>query len=168
MTASFVLLSDETLAAPAASMTATVDTAYRMFRVTFFGIKDGTPGYGIIRLNSDAGNNYIYQRISADNTTVAGVRGSANAALRPMSAFDIAANGTQMWTCDIEKPLATTPARATSSGSIFGDLATDAICYESATNEWANTADLIDEITVLASAGDFAIGSRMLVEGVEP
>jgi len=167
MTASFVLLSDETLAAPAASMTATVDTAYRMFRVTFFPVKDSTDGTLSLRLNADSGANYAYQDITADSTTVdgAGVTGAAAIVLDTDGLMDGSSAG--LFTIEIKKPLTTTPARTTSQAS-YMQTTGPALNYEAISGAWANTADLIDEITVLASAGNFAIGSRLLVEGVEP
>ena len=159
----FVLLSDETLAAPAASMTATVDTAYRMFRVTFYGIKDGTGGLVQYRFNGDSGANYALEYILANDTTVSAERKTGETQLA-VRAIAFTANATGIVTIEIEKPLATTPARCTSSAAIISTN----IRYEADSGEWANTADLIDEITVLASAGNFAIGSRLLVEGVEP
>ena len=167
MVASFVLLSDETLAAPAASMTATVDTAYRMFRVTFFPVKDATDGTLSLRLNADSGANYAYQDISADSTTVDGARvtGATAIVLDTDGLMDGSSAG--LFTIEVEKPLTTTPARTTSQAS-YMQTTGPALNYEAISGEWANTADLIDEITVLASAGDFAIGSRMLIEGAAP
>ena len=162
MTASFVLLSDETLAAPAASMTATVDTAYRMFRVTFFGIKDGSAGALLLRLNGDSGANYALEYIRANDTTVSAERLTGETQLAVIIAFT--ANATGIVTIEIEKPLATTPARCTSSAAIISTN----IRYEADSGEWTNIVDLIDEITVLASAGNFAIGTRMLIEGAKP
>ena len=159
----FVLLSDETLAAPAASMTATVDTAYRMFRVTFFGIKDGSAGALLLRLNGDSGANYIIQGLLADSTTLTGDRRTAQTSIyAPYST--LTANNPAMFLYEIEKPLTTTPARVTFSSAVL--LPSLSVGSQSA--EWANTADLIDEITVLASSGNFAIGSRMLIEGAKP
>jgi hypothetical protein len=164
MTASFVLLSDETLAAPAASMTATVDTAYRMFRVTFYGIKDGSAGALRLRLNGDSGTNYIIQGLLADSTTLTGGRTSATQTSIYAPNSTLTANNPAMFLYEIEKPLTTTPARVTFSSAVL--LPNLALGSQSA--EWANTADLIDEITVSASTTNFAIGSRMLIEGAAP
>jgi hypothetical protein len=148
-------------------MTAVLDTDYRMFRVTFYAVKDATDGTVSLRLNADSGANYAYQDITADSTTVDGARVTGATAIVLDTDGLVDGSSAALFTVEVNKPLTTTPARTTSTAS-YMQATGPAINYEAVVGEWANTADLIDEITVLASAGSFAIGTRCVIEGAQP
>lgn len=164
--AGFVLVQDVVLDSAAASITFNTGlTDYTQFRLTLYVIKDGTASAVGIRLNGDTGSNYARQRITADSTTAAGNRTTGQTSAFLLEGFGVAPNGTALMTAEIAKPLTTTPARFTGQASAFGDLATDAVVYMANTQEWNNTADLISSISILSSSGDFAAGTRAVLEG---
>lgn len=165
--AGFTLIDDVVLESAASAINIPVDTAFRKFRVTVFVIKDGTDGAVQLRLNATAGTGYAYQDISADSTTVDGARvtGAAQIVLTTDGLMDGGSAG--LFTIEIEKPLATTPARVTAQSSYL-QATGPAINYEAIAGEWANTSDLISAINVLAGAANFAIGTRVLIEGAAP
>lgn len=138
-----------------------------MFRVTVFAIKDATSAFITMRLNADSGANYAYQDILANSASVVGARTTGATSIALHVDAQVENSSSALFTIEIEKPLATTSARTTSSGSYL-DTTGATINFEALSGEWANTADLITTITILASAGDFAIGSRVLVEGAQP
>jgi len=163
MSAGFELIDDVELTSAAASIVVPVDTDYRRFRLTFFGIKDGTAGAIQLRLNNDSGSNYTRQYVQADNNVVSGARagqdnvGLANATM---------ANGTAVITYEIEKPAAGVPGRITQSSSYMRSSA-DAITLEESTYNWNNTSDLISEIRIITSSANYAVGSRLVLEGAK-
>jgi len=157
------IISDTTLGSAASSIAVSVDT-YTKFRVTVFAIKDGTAGSVSVRLNADSGANYAYQELKAVNAAVSAARATGQTSFIVNQA--IGASQVALFTFEITKPLTTTPARFTNSSSIMDNAGTPAIELFKVSGEWANTADLITAITVLASVGDFAAGTRVIVEGV--
>lgn len=157
----FVLISDATLTSAAATISAPVDTAYRMFRVTMFVVKDGTPGTPLVQLNSDSGTNYARQILTADSTTVSAARQTGQTSI---STSGLAASTAAVYQLEVSKPLAGIPARATLTMASLDS----SILYRAVSGEWSNTADLISSIDLSLSAGNFAAGTRILVEGAAP
>ena len=164
----FVLISDQTLTSPASSISASVETTYRKFRVSLFVVKDGTNGNINLQVNADGGANYSDQALMADNTTVAATRDTGQTSVRLTEAGALLASATALATVELEKPLATTPGRLTYQMANIGTGGSTAITLNTGSAQWSNTADLISSITVTASGGSLATGTRMLVEGAQP
>lgn len=169
MATAFELISDTTLTSAAASISASVSTDYRRFRLTLYVLKDATAGEALIRFNADSGANYTWQLAYASATTAASSRVTGSAYIPATGGqFNIAASSPALCTVEVEKPLASTPARTVGSTSLFADLTTDAVALTEVSGEWSNTADLISSVAIVASAGNFAAGTRLLVEGAQP
>ena len=162
MSSAFTLIGDTVLGSPAASITFNTGlTDYTKFRLTLYVIKDGTGGLAQYRFNGDSGTNYALEYLLANDTAVTSERKTGETQLAFARAIAFTANATGIATLEVSKPLATTPARTTSSAAIISTN----IRYEADSGEWANTADLISSITILASAGDFAANTRAVLEG---
>lgn len=166
MATAFELISDTTLTSAAASIQAGVSTDYRRFRLTLYVVKDATDGAVSVRFNSDSGANYAWQEVKAVDTAVSGARSTAQAAITVNQAID--ADDTGLYLVEVEKPLASTTGRCTATASLIDNAGTPAIEVFAVSGEWSNTSDLISSIAVLASAGNFAAGTRLLVEGAKP
>jgi hypothetical protein len=164
MSGGFSLIEDQVLGSAAASITFNTGlTDYTKFRLTLYVIKDGTGGDVGLQLNGDTGSNYAYERLSADSTSLVGARATGQTSIDLDPASAIQADNLGLFTVEIAKPLTSTPARTTSSAAFMG--AGPAIFFGAVVGEWNNAADLISSIAVLASAGDFAIGTRAVLEG---
>lgn len=163
----FFLIEDRVLAAPASSVVFNTGlNDFTRFHLTVFAVKDGTDGRPLIRLNGDSAGNYIYQDITADGSTVDGARTGANqTAYSLCTDNDMDGGSSGLFTVDIQKPLATLPARIQSESS-YMQATGPAINYEAIVGQWTNTGSLISSITVLLLAdGNFAAGTRLLLEG---
>lgn len=159
--AGFVLVEDRVLDSVAASITFNAGlTDYTKFRLTLYVIKDGSAGRADLRFNGDSGSNYATQRVSGEGSTVTGARLTGQAQLRA-TYLSIGANSPALATVEISKPLSSTPARAVSQDSVFNTN----VLYTAVVGEWDNTADLISSITIFASSGNFAVGTRAVLEG---
>ena len=164
--AGFTLIEDQVLGSAAASITFNTGlTDYTKFRLTVYTIKSTTANAVQFRLNGDSGSNYAFQRITADSSTVSVGRHTSQTYISFTPYTSLPINGTGLFVVSISKPLTTTPARAEVSSSYFGDLATDAVLLDTMTGEWNNTADLISSIAIITGTGDFAIGTRAVLEG---
>lgn len=162
----FTLLYDSgPLAAPASSITATVDTTYRKFRVTLYAIKDASAAVIQMRINGDSGANYSQQSIIANSTSALAARTTQQAV--DITLNQLGASQPFMATVDIEKPLSSLPARINVATSYMN--AGPDIVYEARGASWSNVADLVSEIAVFVNgSGNFAAGTRMVVEGAAP
>ena len=161
--AGFTLIEDTgPLASPAASITFNTGlTDYTKFRLTLYVIKDGSAGVAQLRINGDTGANYAWQQLKANSTTASGARSTGNTSYH-IANTSLTASLPALFTCEVSKPLSTTPGRITSSASV---MVSSAIEFVSQSGEWNNTADLISSISILASAGDFAANTRAVLEG---
>ena len=156
------VIDSETLAAPASSISFTgIDTTYKMFRVTAYVIKDATAGGVFMRLNNDSGANYDWQRLYG-SATVAGSRSTGQAQWETSYSYPLSAGDTLTITATIGKQLAGSPAM----GIIESAGARTDIERASFAGIWSNTADLISRIDLIASAGNFAAGSVVVLEAV--
>jgi hypothetical protein len=154
----WTVIDSETLAAPASSISFTgIDTTYKMFRVTAYLIQDGSAGRPLLRLNNDSGTNYDWQRVSASDTTVSASRVTGDTSID--IGGDSNANQVMTHTITIAKQLAGSPAM------VVGDRYNDAgIWLRHHGARWNNTADLISRIDLIASAGNFAAGTVVVLE----
>jgi len=162
--AGFTLIEDQVLGSAAASITfSTGLTDYTKFRLTLYGIKDASAGRLQFRCNGDTGSNYARQTVFASGTGLASARATTTSVDLNASHNNIQASTPFLCTLEVVKPLSSLPARMTTEFSWIQDAA--GVAYIGATAEWNNTADLISSISILASAGDFAIGTRAVLEG---
>lgn len=151
-----------TLAAPAAAVTFSgIDTAFRMFQLTGTVVKDGTGGFVNVRVNSDSGSNYDRQRLVGTSTTVAASRVSGGTAWE-LASLGIDANQSGTFEAFISKQAASAPAMAVWSEVVVPSAGISTGNYGL---RWNNTADLINAIAVLASAGDFAANTQITLNG---
>lgn len=157
--AGFVLIDDQTLDTAAASITFSDLSAYTTFRLTLYGIKGTSDGRILIRFNGDTGNNYTYQQLTANLTSLFGERNLSQNSLS--HEYAVSAGSPFLLILEASKPLATVPARATYQLSYISS----AQLYEADAGQWNNTADLISSISILPSAGNFAAGTRAVLEG---
>ena len=157
----WTVIGSQTLESAAASVSFTgISTTYRMFRVTAYIVKDGNAGGVNVRLNNDDGGNYDRQRMIGGSTTV-----SANRATGQTSFSDdsTAANTATTQTIQVAKQLAAAPAMLLRESTYLlgGDVA-----VQRAADVWDNTADLISRIDLIASAGNFAAGTVVVLEAM--
>jgi len=156
----FVLIEDRVLGAAAPSVVFNTGlTDFTRFRLTVFVVKDGTNGALQLRFNGDSGANYASQLVAASASSPSGSRSTGATVFAPLSGV-MAANTPTFVTLDIQKPQASDPARITNEGAWGSD-----ITYVAKVGEWNNTADLISSITILSAAGNFAAGTRIVLEG---
>lgn len=156
----FVLINSTILGSAAASIVFNTGlTDYTKFRLTLYVITSNVLAVQS-RLNGDSGNNYVRQRLNANGSTASTVGAPSSSMFTGRAPVTI--NATLLQTIEISKPLATTPARYTSSKAY---ISSEGVEYESQAGEWNNTADLISSITLFASSGNFAAGTRVLLEG---
>jgi hypothetical protein len=158
--AGFTLIEDTVLGSAAASITFSDLGDWTKFRLTLYAIGDGSAKVVSARLNGDTGTNYARQQLGANSTTVAGERVTGDTDFNINSVATLGANQMMLCTLEISKPLTTTPARGTASVAYNSTVVLEEFAYE-----WNNTADLISSITILSSSGNFAAGSRAVLEG---
>jgi len=142
-----------------------INTMYRDFRLTIYVQNDANGKDIYLRLNNDSGNNYDWVILEADGATPGSIeaQGTAQIIIGGGPA-DLPANLEWAGVVTVSKPLATTRALTTGSGSYLD--ATPNMHAQSTAGRWANTADLISRIDVLASSNNFAAGTRITLEGI--
>lgn len=136
---------------PVASVSfASIDSNFRMFRVTFH-IFPAAGAVAFIRLNNDSAANYHQQTLTATGTTIVATR------LTPSLSIDLGHNagGGQpiMGQTLISKPLSTAVARATMH--MATDTTTNILMHADSWT-WNNTASLINRIDVIGNGGSFS------------
>ena len=162
--AGFTLIEDQVLGSAAASITFNTGlTDYTKFRLTVYVVNDGSAKIPNVRFNADSGTNYAYQYLDVTSTSVGSARSTGQTVI-PLAVSSTAANSTSMFTFEVSKPLATTPARTTSNSAVMSGGG-PVILMDILAGEWNNTSDLISSIAVLASAGNFDTGTRAVLEG---
>lgn len=148
------------LASAAASVSfASIPAQYVMFRLRCQVNKDATPGSIVMTLNNDTGGNYARERLIGDNATVSSGRVTAQTSFS--TSFSMDASTPAVCTYVVAKPI------AGAAGLILTSIAltsTNLTLFELA-GHWGNTADLINRIDILASAGNFDTGSIFILEG---
>ena len=156
----------QVLASAAASFSFTgIDAAFRMFRLTCYIIKDANAGQVELRLNNDSGGNYNQQYMNINHATRTSARNAGLDSLRVTNFDNLAANGVLLAEILIAKQIAGQEGRIQSQASYEGsaDPMLDFVVAQ-----WANTADLINRIDIVESSiNEFAIGSRVVLEGTQ-
>lgn len=162
--AAWTVIDSETLAAPASSISFTgIDTTYKMFRITAYIVKDGTDGLVQLRMNNDSGANYDAQRLRGDSTTVDAARATGD------TSINCNRNGesglSQTLEIVVAKQVAGSPAMVLWDQVMLDNAGTPAMNKFNIAGRWNNTADLISRIDLIASAGNFAAGTVVVLEG---
>lgn len=159
------VIDSTTLGSAAASISfASIDSKYKLFRVTAYVVKDATAHQATLRINNDSGANYDYQRLNGSSTTVSAARVTGQTSILLTPTETIAANSIAQFSIIIGKQIAGSAAMvlsdgtfdATSVGRVKADIAA----------RWNNTADLINRIDLISSSGNFAAGTVVVLEGL--
>jgi hypothetical protein len=160
----------QVLSSPAASITFSGIAAANSYRLNLFVyiVKDGTGGTLDLRINNNSGNNYRMAHIHGTSTTVAGARDASSVA-QMRSARTIAASSTAIAWYTILKgqsgSSAPGPFSETLVSLLLGLVASGGIEVEHAEGFWAAQFDLTNRVDILTSAGNFAAGTRAVLEG---
>lgn len=153
-------IEETTLESAAASVSFTSGlTAYKFFRLTVYILNDTTSKSVYVRLNNDSGSNYTAQEVRGNSTTVSGSR--ATAAQFTISGPGLATGQSASMGLLVTKPSASMKAQMT---VLAGMQPSPVLSLYG--GEWNNTADALSRIDVLASAGNFAAGTSILLEGL--
>lgn len=164
MASARTLIDDRVLDSAAASITFSDLGGYTKFRLTLYVIKDGSAGNLRITLNSTT-SGYARQALIASGSSASAARVTSQANIEINALDSIGANQPALLTCSVSKPSASVPARV--DGTLAMANSSGAIALDSSfAAEWNNTADLISSITILASSGNFAAGTRAVLEAV--
>jgi len=157
------LIDQATLSSAAASITFSDVGGYQFYRVSAFWVFDGSTAAIDLRLNSDDGANYAYQRIQATATTITGGRSTGQTAQRltPASPFGGTSNS---GTLIIAKPGTSLKAQTLAHLGIHQEGANPVLELQG--GEWNNTAAALSAISFLKSSGSFAANTSILVEGL--
>ena len=156
------VIDSSTLASPAASVSFTgIDSKYKLFRVTAYIVNDGSAKNVLLRLNNDSGSNYSEQRLLGSSTSVVAIRNASQTSI-PATYTQLAASESATIEIVIGKQLASAAAMALIS-TVRGGAS---ISKDNIAGIWANTADLISRIDLVASVGNFAAGTVVVLEGV--
>jgi len=163
--AAWEVIDSTTLASAAASVSFTsIPTTYKMFRVTAYLIKDGSDGLVQLQINGDSGANYDRQYLRGDSTTVDGARTTGQTSINGNR------NGESGLATTLEiviaKQVAGSPAMVLWDQVMLDNAGTPAMNKFNIAGIWNNTADLISRIDLVASAGNFAAGTVVVLEGV--
>ena len=158
----WTVIGSTTLASPAASISfASIDSKYKMFRVTAYLLGDASGKVVSTRFNNDSGANYDYQHVTGSDTTVSAARSTGQTDIDFPSG--LAANQSETFTMVVAKQVTGSPAMVLidaaltdSGGFTKGNIA----------GRWNNTADLINRIDLISSSGNFAAGTVVVLEGV--
>lgn len=151
----------QVLDAAAASVSfQSIDSDFRVFRVTVYTRVNGTANVHV-RLNNDSSGNYTYQQLTADTTSVAAASNSAQNQFVVLGHSNSGADEPGYVTIEIAKQSADLEAMLIATGGLT--IGTGELRLTS--GPWNNTADLIDRIDVLLSSGNFEAGSRFTLEG---
>ena len=161
MSSAFQLIEDTVLGSAAASITFNTGlTGYTKFRLTAYLIGDATTNKRPwLRLNGDTGANYADQALTVGDTIVNSARVTGQTKM--VLGLNEIVTTQALSLININKPLSTTPARMSSSLAYYPG----AILMECVESEWNNTAALINSISIVASLGNWAAGTRVVLEG---
>ena len=162
--AGFDRIDDQLLTVATSSVVfSSIPSVYRRFRVYVHGISNGAADtQPALRLNSDGGSNYAHQAVDGASSTITPARTTRTSfSLTDGRAVD----AVEQWLSVVEivKPLAAQPGHMWAR-TAFRDTA-NLIRLALIAGKWANTADLISSIEILATAGQFDAASRIILTG---
>ena len=162
----FGLITKTVLAAPAAAITFSgIDTANKMFRLSYFVLKDATPADLNIRFNNDVGANYDYERLDGAGAAVNAARVAAQTLIDLDARGAIAANGRNTGEVLVAKQQAGDEAMIVAS-HVF-DKNGDAEVSGHIAAIWNDTGALISRIDLLVGAGNMDTDTVAILEGNE-
>jgi len=160
------VIDSTTLGSAAASVSfASIDSKYKLFRVTAYIVKDATASTVAMRLNGDTGSNYDRQHLIGNSTTVSASRGTGQDRMY-LATNTLAASSVATFSITIGKQIAGSAAMALADSVLFAAPGISALLEERAAFRWSNTADLISRIDLISSSGNFAAGTVVVLEGV--
>lgn len=153
------------LASPAASITfAFAGSIYRNFRLLCNIEKDGTPSAIGLQCNGDSNANYSRTSFRMHSSTP--VTNTVTGQDRVATLAAVGASDRQTIEFMIAKVIATQEATIGAESSVQSDGDGDAgIQWEILAGEWTNVTELLESLTVLATSGNFAVGSQFMLEG---
>ncbi len=161
-------LSEQTLGSPVASVTFSgLDTSYTFFRLTLQNSQETAGGGTSLRLNNDSGANYEYQKIAINATTRTGARVTGADHIQLFHNFPAAVAGEGgHGSVVISKPVTGEEAQVVGNSGIqqSGNVMISSLLGA----QWNNTADLVDRVDLVPTAGNFETDSRFLLEGAKP
>lgn len=157
------------LAAAAASIVLTALPAYRMFIVQGYLVKSSGTVTMALRLNADSGTNYAFQQITANSTSVAGVRSTSQSAVlvTDSSGWDTSQGAQMQFRVVIAKSAGGGKAQVLGQSSYpAGTPGNTAGELNLVAGEWPNTSDLVTSISLTPSSGTLEAGTSVVVYGV--
>lgn len=156
----------QVLSADAASISfQNIDTAYRMFRLTIYVVKDGTGGVLVVRLNNDSAPNYNEQTLHVTGATVTASRAAADTRHRLTLGVVLDPNEDLFGEILIGKQVAGEQGFLMSRVNYRGASLDPYIDINHV--RWLNTTDLINRIDLLPLAGNLAANTRAVLEGIQ-
>ena len=159
------VIDSTTLGSAAASVSfASIDSKYKLFRVTAYIVKDATASTVAMRLNGDTGSNYDRQHLIGNGATVSASRGNNDRVY--LSPSTLAANSVALFSITLGKQTTGAAAMGVASIVMFDTPATSALTTTNTAFRWSDATELIDEIALLSTSGNFAAGTVALLEGV--
>lgn len=148
------------LSAAAASVSfQNIPAAFVMFRLYAEIIQDGTGGSFTLRFNNDSGVNYDYELLLGNDVSVTSARTTGATSLLGLA---VDANAFAVLNATVAKPI------AGAAGLVQADtVRTTGATLRTAHSAgiWNNTADLLNRIDLLTSAGNFAVGTLCVLQG---
>jgi hypothetical protein len=130
-------------------------------RVYLYALRAAGTDVYRLRLNNDSGGNYAYQQLLAQTAGTLAARAGAQTFL-PLC-LTSASIEPALFVVEIGKPVAGEVGRTLSRGAF--EQAAPSIRLDQFAGEWTNTADLINRVDLFPASGNFAAGTRAVLEG---
>lgn len=162
------LIATTKLAAPAASIAITVPAGYSSL-MGVWGARSSQASAVVnmvIRLNADTGNNYLWQEVQVENTTVTGANSSGVTSFIQIGiAPGASATANYYGAGDFTIPAPGGALFKTVIGKSFGIDSTSDSFVGTYGGQWLNTA-VITSVTLIATAGNLVAGSQFSLYGL--
>jgi hypothetical protein len=159
-TPTYTPLANVTLGSAASSVTfGSIPATYRDLIIVVLAA-GSTTLQGRIRLNSDTGSNYSYQRMSGDGSSFTATEQSSQASGFVSAIAQATATGSLQMNINIMDYSATDKHTTIISRADQAANGTEAFA-----NRWANTA-AVTSVQILTSTGNWAAGSTFALYGV--
>jgi hypothetical protein len=159
-TATYTALANITLGTAASTVTfSSIPATYRDLVVTVVA-SGSTTLQGRIRLNSDTGANYQYQRMSGNGTSATGTQAATQTFGFVSGIAQATTTGALQMSINIMECSATNKHKTIISRADQAANGTDA-----SVNRWISTA-AVNSVQILTSTGNWAIGSTFALYGI--
>ena len=135
-------------------------SGYKFFRLSAYIANDANVKATYVRFNGDSGANYVEQRITVQSTTVSGARIAGMSEINPIEIAQLASESASFQMI-IAKPSSSLKAQTIEQAGVNTSPSLSLIG-----NEWDNTSDSITSLSIISSAGNFAAGTSVLLEGL--